>query len=258
MASSMVEFWTRHGNHLGMVQGLNDATYLEEPFGNARRTGCRTRDRTWRIPSPSIRSTSWGQAARLGAQLSDGDRSPRSRGPVQERIDNIRGREVNRITVTRRQRCVPPCSQPSSPSPPFRTEMVLVAIRRMRARRSASMPGLPGRRRDRRLQHSPALHDASGRQLPVAPAQARSSTQATSVASIPRTVGPMGESVDPNDQGPPADGAGQDTQREGLDEQIERSESPRSCERRRAPAVEWPSATRVSTILLGPDFGEHT
>ena len=32
MASSMVEFWTRHGNHLGMVQGLNDATYLEEPF----------------------------------------------------------------------------------------------------------------------------------------------------------------------------------------------------------------------------------
>lgn len=46
------------------------------------------------------------------------------------------------------------------------------------------------------------------------------------------------------------------TLKEEVSTQIGRSEAPRSCERRRAPAVEWPSGTRASTILLGCDFGE--
>jgi hypothetical protein len=30
--ATMVEFWTRHGNHLGVFQWVDDPTYLEEPF----------------------------------------------------------------------------------------------------------------------------------------------------------------------------------------------------------------------------------
>jgi hypothetical protein len=44
-----------------------------------------------------------------------------------------------------------------------------------------------------------ALPDASGRPWPVAPTPARSSAPATTVASTPRTVAPMGESVYPSD-----------------------------------------------------------
>jgi len=59
----------------------------------------------------------------------------------------------------------------------------------------------------------------------------------------------MGESVDLNDQGPPVDGAGQDTQRGGPDAQTARSEGPRSCEGQHALAVESPSATRASRFF---------
>jgi hypothetical protein len=131
-----------------------------------------------------------------------------------------------------------------------------VAIRRMRARICESIHGLPGRRRGRRL-HA-ALHNANGRPWPAEPAPVRSSTQATTVARTARTDGPMGERVDPNERGPPAGGAVQDTQEGGLDARTGLSGAPRSSETQLASAVQWPAAARTSTIFTRTRFWRRT
>src|SRR5215510_3068310 len=59
-------------------------------------------------------------------------------------------------------------------------------MRRMRARTSESMRGLPGRRPERRLQPDGALRDATARPWPAESARAPPSSEATTVVSRAR------------------------------------------------------------------------
>jgi hypothetical protein len=92
------------------------------------------------------------------------------------------------------------------------------AMRRMRARTCESIRGLPGRRRERRLQHPRnPLRDANGRPWPARQAPGRPSTEATTVVSTARADGHTGGSVDPNEPARSVGGVGQDSRRGGLD-----------------------------------------
>src|SRR2546425_10963293 len=100
------------------------------------------------------------------------------------------------------------------------------------------------------------LREANGRLWPAGAAPARSTTEATIVASTARADGQMRESVDPNERGRPVGGAGQESRAAGLYAWTRLSGAQRPSGRRHASPVEWPAAAPTSTNLLGRDIGE--
>src|SRR2546428_9920944 len=93
------------------------------------------------------------------------------------------------------------------------------------------------------------LRDANRRPWPAEPAPAPPSTEATTAASTARADGHMGESVDLNERGRPAGGAGQEPQGGGLCARTELTGVRRPSVWRHASPVEWPSVARPSPIF---------